>query len=117
MPDCRRDTVTDAPKGTALPLTPDFKGNLIARYSFPMGDFGVVRAGRVRLPDERVVVARDRRQRRATATSRRARYLDLAFGLGNDKYTFELFVSNVTDEDAPLGVTSECTPQVCGVQT
>ena len=27
------------PKGTPLPDTPDFKGNLIARYSFPMGGY------------------------------------------------------------------------------
>jgi outer membrane receptor protein involved in Fe transport len=26
-----------APKGTQLPLTPDLKGNLIARYEFPLG--------------------------------------------------------------------------------
>ena len=28
-----------APKGTSLPTTADFKGNLIARYTFPIGRF------------------------------------------------------------------------------
>ena len=31
--------VVTAPAGTQLPITPDFKGNLIARYDFPLGDF------------------------------------------------------------------------------
>jgi hypothetical protein len=43
-------------------------------------------------------------------------FINLAFGTEWDKNTVELFISNVTGEDAPLGVTSECTPQVCGVQ-
>jgi outer membrane receptor protein involved in Fe transport len=29
----------NAPKGTALPITPKFKGNLVARYGFNVGDF------------------------------------------------------------------------------
>ena len=42
-------------------------------------------------------------------------FLNLAFGLEKDKYALELFLANATDEDAPLGVTSECSPGVCGV--
>src|SRR3546814_15675284 len=29
-----------APKGAALPSTPKFKGNIVARYEFPVGDLG-----------------------------------------------------------------------------
>jgi len=42
-------------------------------------------------------------------------FLDLSFGIQKDTYSVELFVANATDEDAPLGKTSECTPLVCGV--
>ena len=43
-------------------------------------------------------------------------FVDLAYGLGNDKYNVEIFLSNATDEDAPLSVNSDCTTGVCGVQ-
>jgi hypothetical protein len=43
--------------------------------------------------------------------------VNLSFGLQKDKYSLELFLANATDEDAPLGVTSECAPGVCGVVT
>ena len=93
-----------------LPLTPDFKGNLIARYMFPTGRLRCVHAGRARLPDERRVDAQRRGQRAPTATSRRARSSTWPSASENDKYTVELFLSNATDEDAPLSVNSECTP-------
>ena len=46
-----------------------------------------------------------------------ATFLDLAFGVDNDKYAIELFVSNATDEDVPLNIDAECAPGVCGGQS
>jgi hypothetical protein len=43
-------------------------------------------------------------------------FVDLAYGFGNQKYNFEVFLSNATDEDAPLTVSSDCATGVCGVQ-
>jgi iron complex outermembrane recepter protein len=110
------ETVIKAPKGTALPLTPEFKGNLIARYSFPVGAFNAYTQGtfnyqgsassELELADNAVY-----------GDIPSSTFVNLAFGTEWDKNTVELFISNVTGEDAPLGVTSECTPQVCGVQT
>src|SRR3546814_11739778 len=34
------DNALLAPKGAALPITPKFKGNIVARYEFPVGDLG-----------------------------------------------------------------------------
>ena len=105
-----------APEGTALPITPDFKGNLVARYSFGLGSYDAYTQGAA-------VYSASRASQLELADAAiygdipSTTYLDLAFGLGNEKYNVELFVSNVTDEDAPLYVSSECTPQVCGVQT
>lgn len=102
-----------APKGTSLPITPDFKGNLIARYTFPLGGFEAYTQGaftyqgsaasQLELADQAVY-----------GDIPSSSFLNLAFGLENEKYAVELFVTNVTDEDATLGVTSNCTPQVCG---
>ena len=43
-------------------------------------------------------------------------FVDLAFGIENEKYAIELFVANATDEDAPLFFDAECAPGVCGIQ-
>jgi outer membrane receptor protein involved in Fe transport len=105
----------NAPKGTSLPITPDFKANLVTRYTFPLGGF-----------DAHVQNALSYQSSRAStlALADNAVYGDIpsstlvnfSFGIENDKYALEFFVANVTDEDAPLYVTSECTPQVCGGQ-
>ncbi len=105
-----------APKGTPLPVTPDFKGNLIARYSFPTGAWESYVQGAFTYQSSaasQLEIADNDVYGDIPSSS----YLNLAFGMMKDKYSFEVFLANATNEDAPLGVTSECTPQVCGVQT
>jgi len=105
-----------APKGTALPVTPDFKGNLIARYSFPTGAWESYVQGAFTYQSSaasQLEIADNDVYGDIPSSS----YLNLAFGMMKDKYSFEIFLANATNEDAPLGVTSECTPQVCGGQT
>ncbi len=106
----------NAPKGTALPVTPDLKGNLIARYSFPLGGYDAHLQGALAYQTSRastLSIADNNLYGDIPSST----FLDLAFGIQNAKYAIELFMSNVTDEDSPLYVTSECTPQVCGGQT
>jgi outer membrane receptor protein involved in Fe transport len=105
-----------APKGTPLPLTPDFKGNLIARYSFPTGAWESYVQGAFTYQSSaasQLEIADNDVYGDIPSSS----YVNLSFGMTKDKYAFEIFLANATNEDAPLGVTSECTPQVCGVQT
>jgi iron complex outermembrane recepter protein len=106
----------NAPKGTALPITPDFKGNLIARYSFPLGAFEAHMQGALAYETSRAstlaIADNDLYGDIPSST-----FLDLTFGVQKDKYSVEFFVANATDESAPLYLTSECTPQVCGGQT
>ena len=105
-----------APAGTPLPVTPDFKGNLVARYSFPLGSFQAYTQGAFvyqASASSQLDVADNAIYGDIPSSS----FLNLAFGLEAASYAVELYASNVTNEDAPLGVTSECTPQVCGVQT
>jgi outer membrane receptor protein involved in Fe transport len=105
-----------APAGTALPITPDFKGNLMARYTFPMGGFEAYTQGAVTYQTSTAsqleIADNDIYGDIPSST-----FLNLAFGLEKDTYRVELYLANATDEDAELGVTSQCTPQVCGVQT
>jgi outer membrane receptor protein involved in Fe transport len=109
-------TNVNAPAGTALPVTPDFKGNLVARYSFPLGGFDAYMQGAYVFQTSRAsileVAAND-----IYGDIPSSNFLDLAFGVENDKYAIELYLANATDEDAPIYVTSQCTPGVCGGQT
>jgi len=105
-----------APAGTPLPVTPDFKGNVIARYSFPLGGFDAYTQGALNYQTS-TASELELADNAVYGDIPSSTFLNLAFGLERERYAVELYVSNVTNEDAPLGVTSECTPQVCGVQT
>ena len=105
----------NAPKGTALPITPKFKGNLVARYGFNIGDFdahvqgSVAHAGKAasRLALDANAIIGDIE---ANTT------LDFSAGIARDSYTLEFFVQNLSNEDAALYKTSQCAESVCGVQ-
>ena len=99
--------VIDAPKGTALPLTPEFKGNLIGRFTFPTGSFESYMQGALtyQTSASSTLPVVDNEVLGDIPSST---FLDLAYGLEKDTYAFELFVSNVTDEDAPLTISSDC---------
>lgn len=108
--------VVTAPKGTQLPITPDFKGTLIARYDFPVGTFEAHLQGALTYessrPSELVPEENDIKGDIPSST-----ILDLSAGIGRNSWAIELFVKNATDEDAPLYVGQECAIGVCGVQT
>ena len=104
-----------APKGTSLPITPEFKGNLVARYSFPLAGFDAYTQGALAYQTS-AASQLELADNAIYGDIPSSTFLDLALGIKKNNYTAEFFVSNVTDEDAPLGVTSECTPSVCGVQ-
>ena len=103
----------NAPAGTSLPITPKFKGSLVARYKFNVGDYDAhvqgalahsgKAASRLNIADNATVGGIE-----ANTT------LDLSTGIEKGSYAIELFISNVTNEDAALYKTAECTDQVCG---
>jgi len=104
-----------APKGTSLPTTADFKGNIVARYSFPIGRFdahlqGALAHNGERLADLDQTVAPIIGELPAWTT------IDLSAGIRAESWGLDLFITNLTDEDAPLYVTAECTLETCGSQ-
>ncbi len=105
-----------APAGTPLPVTPDFKGNLLARYSYPLGGFEAYTQGALTYQTS-TASELEIADNNVYGDIPSSTFLNLAVGLERERYAVELYVSNATNEDATLGVTSECTPQVCGVQT
>jgi iron complex outermembrane receptor protein len=105
--------VVNAAAGSPLPLTPEFKGTLVGRYSFPTGGWESYVQGALSYQTEAPsTIYVDTNELLGDIPS--STFLDLAYGLGNDKYNFELFLSNATDEDAPVTISSDCA--ICQVQ-
>jgi iron complex outermembrane receptor protein len=102
-----------APKGTNLPVTPKFKGNVIARYSFPnVFDWKPnVQAAFV----YQTQTAPQLRIADANAVGMQPAYgvLDLSSGIERNGVTIQLVVSNVTDKLAQLTRFEQCTIAVC----
>jgi iron complex outermembrane recepter protein len=105
-----------APKGTVLPVTPKFKGNVTARYLYPVGSFDgnlqgtYVYQGSSRsalLPSESAILG----EQGAFGT------LDLSAGLARGGFSYELYITNVFDERAAVGRYAECDSSVCGAQS
>ncbi len=108
--------IIDAPAGTRLAADARLQGHAHRALHVPDGRLGVVRAG-LRSPTRRVPRPRSTiAEAELLGDIPSSTFLDLAYGLGNDKYNFEIFLSNATDEDAPLTVISDCSTGVCGVQ-
>jgi iron complex outermembrane receptor protein len=115
-PACNDDGSAWAPAGTKLPVTADFKGNIVARYTTEIGNFDAYFQGALAHEGERSsdmeVAANDIRGDVPAYTT-----LDLAAGIRKDTWGVDLFIKNATGEDAPLYLTGQCTAETCGAQT
>jgi outer membrane receptor protein involved in Fe transport len=105
-----------ATKGTELPVSPKFKGNMTARYTFPLGSFDAhvqgayVYAGK-RWADLRTV------EREIIGRLDAYSIVDFTAGIDNGTYSFELFVGNVFDERAEITRFAQCAEAICGAET
>ncbi len=101
------DNEIQAPAGTRLPITPKVKASGTARYEYPLwggkahGQLVVAHQGSA-TADLRVADAEALGKLEAFTT------LDLAFGLGWDNHSLELFIENLTDERAQLSRFVQC---------
>ena len=114
-PDCYGPGDPWATAGTPLPVTADFKGNLVARYQFGLGSFDSFVQGAVAYEGER---DSDLKSRDAAIKGEipSNTFVDLSAGIENESFAVTFFVKNATDEDAPLNITAQCTPGTCGSQ-
>ena len=106
-------TTPQAPSGTALPVTPNFKANATARYQFPLGDFDAHIQGSAVFQGaswgDLRIKERDLLGREKAWTS-----ADLSGGLAKNSWTLELSIRNLFDVLGDKGHTAQCTPTVCG---
>ncbi|MGC1387174.1 MAG: TonB-dependent receptor [Steroidobacteraceae bacterium] len=103
-----------APAGQQLPVTPKFKGDVTARYTFALSDAykahlqaSVFHVG-TRTADLRYVAAAALGEEPAYTTA------DFSAGIEKDKITAELYVSNAFDKRAVLDRYAECDVTSCG---
>ena len=107
--------VNEADKGTRLPLTADFKGNLVARYHFEMGGFdSYIQGAFVHQGDRDSDL--DQQANAIIGTLPAFTTLDLAAGIARDTWSLDLFVSNATGADEPLLYSAQCVAETCGSQ-
>ena len=102
-----------APKGTRLPVQPEFKGNATARYNFETGAFkdfvqaSVFHQGGTRsyLTDAEAA---------SLGSTRAFTTFDFSAGIGKDNWTAELFIQNAFDKRGILSLNTSCAPGFCG---
>jgi hypothetical protein len=102
-----------AKKGTRLPVTPTFKGNVIARYSFNVGGFdGDVQGSYIYQNDVEAELIPWNRQ--YTGKQDAFGTADFSVSMRKGAYSLTLFINNAFDEVAELYKYQECAVEVCG---
>jgi iron complex outermembrane recepter protein len=104
-----------APRGSPLPITPEFKGNMIARYEFPLGSFAANVQGAMAYESSRPSNL-DLADNEILGDIPSSTVFDLSAGIAQNSWAVELFVQNLTNEDAQIATSVECAVGFCGVQ-
>ena len=103
-----------APSGTRLPDTPRFKGNAVGRYEWTMGNGldahlqGAIIYEGSRIGDLRVGV------RDIVGDFPSYTMVDLSAGISRDKWSFELYATNLFDSNAITSRSVQCPETTCG---
>jgi iron complex outermembrane recepter protein len=103
------------PAVSELPVVPNFKANLIGRYTFDLyGWPSYAQAALVHSADSGI----DLRAVESAIIGRLPSYtlVDLSTGFDTGQFTVDIFLNNVFDERALLGRYTECAIQTCGGQ-
>jgi outer membrane receptor protein involved in Fe transport len=114
-PGCNSDGTPWAVAGTQLPVTAEFKGNIVGRYTFEIGDFDAYVQGSAAYEGER---SSDLNQADNIVKGNvpKSTLVDLSAGIRNESYSVDVFIKNATDEDASQYYTSQCATGTCGAQ-
>ena len=106
----------NAPTGQRLPLSPYFKGNLVARYTFDVRDWkAYAQLAGVYIGDRNPVIST--RELAKTGILPSYATLDLTMGATRGALTIEGFIKNLTDSRGQLARSGECNINYCGPST
>ena len=101
-----------APAGTNLPVTPKFKGNVIARYAFALGEWEAHVQGAMVYQTKTAPLLRAVDQYVVGLQPAYALF-DLSGGVARDNLAIQLVINNVMDRRAELTRFVTCTVLVC----
>ena len=101
-----------APAGSRLPVTPAFKGNLIGRYKFAVGDFKSFAQAAVL---HQSAANSDLESHPESIVGQTPSFTTADFSLGTAmaNWTTELYVENVFDQRGQLNRTGQCGADYC----
>jgi outer membrane receptor protein involved in Fe transport len=102
----------EAPKGTQLPVTPRFKGNLTGRYTWDIGSMEAHVQGTLlhegkRQSDLRVY------ERSLIGAMPAYTTFDFSLGVKKDRWAVDFFVKNAFDQRGQVGRFFQCSEAVC----
>ncbi|WP_159982216.1 MULTISPECIES: TonB-dependent receptor [unclassified Novosphingobium] len=102
-----------AKAGTRLPITASFKGNAVARYEFPVGNWqghiqGAVNYIGKRRSDLRNLENHIKGEFAAYTTA------DFSIGMKNDLWRVEIYANNMFDSNGVINSSVQCLETTCG---
>ena len=101
------DATLVAPSGTKLPVTPNLKGNISARYAFTAGAFDSFVQGTVFHQGSTTFGLEEIHNEHVGDTPAFTTF-DLSGGFGKNNWQLQAFIQNVFDERGQLGKFSQC---------
>ncbi len=105
-------TTAFAPEGAQLPIAPEVKANLTARYEFTLGDWNAFVQGSAVYQGESTLDVRPY-ESSLFGTLPSFSIFNASTGVERGGYRFQLFVNNVFDERAILSRYTECKIETC----
>ncbi|HEU4531492.1 MAG TPA: TonB-dependent receptor [Steroidobacteraceae bacterium] len=108
------DEPPTAPDGTRLPVTPEFKANLTARFTFQMGELDAYVQGSGVYQTESFA---DLQTEDRDILGEQPAYgiADFTAGIGRDSWSLDLYLNNAFDKRAEVFKFAVCATDVCGV--
>ena len=105
-------TTLFAPSGTQLPVAPDVKMNLTARYEFTIGDWDAFLQGSAAYQGDSTLDLRPVESALIGAL-RSYTLVDASAGVESGQHRFQIYVNNLFDERAEVGRYTECAIGTC----
>ena len=110
---CVQGVAPAAAKGTRLPVMPRFKGNVTARYEFPLGSYeAFVQASAFHQGGTRSFLTDA--DFASVGPTKGFTTADFSAGIKMDNWRFEAFIQNAFDERGALSRNTVCATQICG---
>jgi iron complex outermembrane recepter protein len=102
-----------APKGTRLPVQPNYKVNASARYEFTVMSFKSFVEGDLQAQGQSTSALFTADEASLGPTAPFATF-DLSAGFGKDNWEFSIFAQNLFDERGVLSINTDCVVSICG---